>query len=283
MEQNLKRFQEMKERMPAYREVLNLAEKLWEAKRQMMAKLNLSPLLLEKSDVKMHLQEGFPFFELGALPLDFERAEKYFYELLKIFSTQNPQKYEALHRILEEKKYSFRPFLHDFCKGRVAEASLYEELGQEGILLFFFTIQTLRPFLERYAEQWQKERPKEISWTYGYCPFCGGYAGLGEIKEEGQRVLHCSLCFTEWTYPRLRCPYCQNEDQQKLSYFQVEGEIDKRVDVCFLCRHYLKTIDSRERAKPIDWEVEDYLTLYLDYLAQEEGFQRPAKLFVAVK
>ncbi len=75
----------------------------------------------------------------------------------------------------------------------------------------------------------------------------------------------------------------RNEDQEKLSYFQVEGEVDKRVDVCLLCRNYLKTIDSRERIKPIDWEVEDYLTLYLDYLAQEEGFQRPAKLFVEIK
>ncbi|MGB9698997.1 MAG: formate dehydrogenase accessory protein FdhE [Thermodesulfobacteriota bacterium] len=283
MEQTLKRFQEMKEKMPAYREVLDLAEKLLAAKRQMMAELNLVPLMLEKSNVKMHLQEGFPFIKLDALPLDLEKAERYFNELLEIFSTQTPQKHEALHRILEEKKFSFRPFLNDFCKGLVAEANLSKELGEEGSLLFFFTIQTLRPFWEKYAQQWQKERAEEIAWTYGYCPFCGGYAGMGEIKEEGQKVLHCALCFTEWTYPRLRCPYCQNEDQQKLSYFQVEGEIDKRVDVCLLCHHYLKTIDSRERAKPIDWEVEDYLTLYLDYLAQEEGFQRPAKLFVTIK
>ncbi len=283
MELNFKRFQEMKEKMPAYREVLDLAEKLMEAKRQIMAELTLVPLMLEKSKVKMHLQEGFPYFNLADFPLDLERAEKYFYNLLGIFNTQAPQKYEALQRILMEKKFSFRLFLNDFRKGLVEEGSISQELGEEGSLLFFFTIQTLRPFLEKYAQEWQKERTKEISWNYGYCPFCGGYAGMGEIKEEGQRVLHCALCFTEWNYPRLRCPYCQNEDQQKLSYFQVEGEIHRRVDVCFHCHHYLKTIDSREIAKPIDWEVEDYLSLYLDYLAQEEGFQRPAKLFVEVK
>lgn len=283
MEQNLKRFQEMKEKMPAYREVLDLAEKLSEAKKQMMAELNVVPLILKKNNVKMHLQEGFPYFKFADFPLDLERAEEYFYFLLEIFHAQAPQKYEALRRILIEKKFSFRPFLHDFRRGLVEEGSISKELGQEGSLIFFFTIQTLRPFLEKYAQQWQKERGKEIPWAYGYCPFCGGYAGMGEIKEEGQKALHCALCFTEWKYPRLRCPYCQNEDQQKLSYFQVEGEINRRVDVCFHCRHYLKTIDSREMANPIDWEIEDYLTLYLDYLAQEEGFQRPTKLFVEVK
>ncbi|MGQ9693317.1 MAG: formate dehydrogenase accessory protein FdhE [Thermodesulfobacteriota bacterium] len=283
MEQNLKRFQEMKQKMPAYREVLDLAEKLLEAKRQMMAELSLVPLFLEKSNVKMHLQEGFPYIKLADFPLDLGRAEKYFYDLLRIFNAQTPQKYEALHRILMAEKFSFRSFLNDFCNGSVEEGKISKELGPEGSLLFFFTIQTLRPFLERYAQQWQKERTQEISWIYGYCPFCGGYAGLGEIREEGQRALYCSLCFTGWTYPRLRCPYCQNGDQEKLSYFQVEGEIDKRVDVCLLCRHYLKTVDSRERSQPVDWEVEDYLTLHLDYIAQEEGFQRPVKLFVEVK
>ncbi len=248
-----------------------------------MAELNLVPFLLEKSNVKMHLQEGFPYFKLAEFPLDIEKAEKYFYDLLKIFNEQTPQKYEALHRILEEKNFSFRPFINDFCRGLVEEEGISKELGEEGNLLFFFALQTLRPFLEKYAQLWEKERAKEIPWAYGYCPFCGGYAGLGEIKAEGQRILHCALCSTEWPFPRLRCPYCPNEDQEKLSYFQVEGEVDKRVDVCLLCRHYLKTIDSRERIQPIDWEVEDYLTLYLDYLAQEEGFQRPAKLFVEIK
>lgn len=283
MEQNLKRFQEMKEKMPAYREVLDLAEKLLEAKKQMMAELNVLPLILDKSNVRRQLQEGFPYFKLSDFPLDLERAEKYFRTLLGIFNIQAPQRYEALHRILMEKKFSFRLFLNDFRKGLVEEGSISKELGEEGSLLFFFTIQTLRPFLEKHAQEWQKEMAKELSWIYGYCPFCGGYAGLGEIREEGQKVLHCALCFTEWNYPRLRCPYCQNEDQQKLSYFQVEGEIHRRVDVCFHCHHYLKTIDSREMAKPIDWEIEDYFTLYLDYLAQEEGFQRPVKLFVEVK
>jgi len=103
---------------------------------------------------------------------------------------------------------------------------------------------------------------------------------MGEIGAEGRRVLHCPLCATEWEFPRLRCPYCQNEDQEELTYFEVEGEAGSRVNICRRCRHYLKTVDSRERQTPLDWEIEDYLTLHLDHLAQEEGYKRPERLFV---
>lgn len=273
----------MKEKMPEYGEVLDLAEKLLEAKRQMMQKLSSIPLLLEKKRLRTHLEEGFPYLKLSELPLDLAQAEGYFFHLLEIFNAQNPQKYKALRDLMKEKNFSFFSFLKSLCAGQIDEENLSRELGPEGSLLFFFLVQVLRPFLEKQAQQWEKERIKDVSWGYGYCPFCGGYAGMGELREEGQRILHCSLCFTEWSYARLKCPYCMNTDQQKLSYFQVEGEADKRVDVCLLCQQYLKTIDSREREKPLDWEIEDYLTLYLDFLAQEEGFRRPAKLFMEVK
>ena len=102
---------------------------------------------------------------------------------------------------------------------------------------------------------------------------------MGEIREEGKRVLHCPLCAATWNYPRMRCPYCGNENQEELNYFQVEGEAAYRVDLCLHCRNYLKTVDGRELSESLDWEIEDYLTLHLDHLAQKEGYGRPAGLF----
>ena len=58
------------------------------------------------------------------------------------------------------------------------------------------------------------------------------------------------------------------------------GEMGYRVDLCENCKTYLKTADSRERDGSLDGEVEDYLTLHLDFLAQEEGYRRPERLFV---
>lgn len=106
---------------------------------------------------------------------------------------------------------------------------------------------------------------------------------MGEIRDEGKRVLHCPLCATSWEYLRLQCPYCQNKDQEELTYFQVEGEAGYRVDICLRCRHYLKTVDTRETGEPLEGEVEDYLTLHLDHLAQEEGYRRPENLFAEVR
>ena len=106
---------------------------------------------------------------------------------------------------------------------------------------------------------------------------------MGEIRAEGRRFLHCLLCGTEWEFPRLQCPYCRNQDQEQHTYFQVEGESENRVDICLACRHYLKTVDSREMEGSLDFEVEDYLTLHLDHLAQEEGYLRPKKLFIETR
>ncbi len=44
-----------------------------------------------------------------------------------------------------------------------------------------------------------------------------------------------------------------------------------------------KTVDSREMEGPLDFEVEDYLTLHLNHLAQEEGYLRSEKLFVEMR
>lgn len=291
MDESLEKLRQMQEKMPAYQEVLELAEKLWAAKQEAINKWILLPFPMDKENIKKYGEAGFPYGELAEIPFDLTQTEKYFYHLLEIFNQHmleicnqhNSPKYEALCQVMAERKFAFIPFFNQLRQGMINEESLFNAMGLEGSLLFFFAIQALRPTLELYAQQWRKERGEEFLWPYGYCPFCGGYASLGEIKEEGQKVLHCGLCSTEWNFPRLKCPYCPNENQEKLSYFQVAGEIGNRVDVCLLCRHYLKTIDSRDRIKPVDWEIEDYLTLYLDLLAQEEGFLRPAQLFVQGK
>jgi len=281
MDAGLQKLCRMKEKMPNFREILELAEKILALKRDMKAKWAPRLILLDPQQQKIHLQEGFPFLRPGEIRLDPSLAEEYFNSLLGILKEQNPKKHEPLLTIIGEKKFQLAPFLKGFLDGGVTEGHLEKERGAEGSLLFFFGIQTLKPFFENLAEQWRKDQ-KEFSWGQGFCPFCGGYPELGEIREEGKRFLHCPLCATQWDYPRLKCPYCQNEDQEKLTYFQVEGETGQRVDICLLCRHYLKTVDSRESGEPLDAEVEDFLTLHLDHLAQEEGFMRPDRLFVEV-
>lgn len=282
MEKRLQKLRRARERMPQYGEVLELAERLLAEKCRREDQEPGSFLAVDPKKAEIQMEEGFPYIRPADVPLDLSRLREYFYCLLKGFEEVNPSKYASLKRAMESKKFGLDEGLGRLLRNQLSERNLGEEFGPEGSLLFFFLVQTLKPTFESLAKRWRTSL-KDLSWTQGFCPFCGGFPGMGEIRKEGKRILHCPLCGTEWEYPRMKCPYCQNDDRDRLTYFQVEGEIENRVDICQACRHYLKTIDSREMEGSLDLEVEDYLTLHLDHLAQEEGYIRPPKLFVEVR
>jgi len=107
-------------------------------------------------------------------------------------------------------------------------------------------------------------------WNFGHCPVCGSAPKLADLSGEGgKRTMHCSLCETAWPYPRLRCPFCENENREDLSYLKAESEEGLRVDLCNRCGQYLKTIDLRELAGPVIVPLDDVATWHLDIIAQE--------------
>jgi FdhE protein len=99
---------------------------------------------------------------------------------------------------------------------------------------------------------------------------------IGELrKDEGERFLLCSSCGFQWRFIRLKCPFCGNEDHEKLRHFHIEAEgKGYRVDVCEECKKYIKTIDIRELNMEVIPLVEDMGTLHLDIIAQNEGYKR---------
>jgi FdhE protein len=117
--------------------------------------------------------------------------------------------------------------------------------------------------------------PEECAgWQEGYCPVCGSRAGMAELAgEEGRRLLSCSACTFRWPFKRLQCPFCGNEEMDKLAYF-VSGEGPTRVDSCKVCSRYIKTRDSRQGNADVPLDVEDLLTMHLDLLAAREGLER---------
>ena len=82
----------------------------------------------------------------------------------------------------------------------------------------------------------------------------------------------CSQCGIEWSFSHIKCPFCGNEEQQSLAYFTVEGEEKYRVDVCNVCKRYVKMVDSSDSEGALNLDVEDIATLHLDMLATEEGY-----------
>ena len=136
----------------------------------------------------------------------------------------------------------------------------------------------LRPALTAIAQAVLKQLDLTY-WHYGHCPVCGSAPGLADLSGEGgKRRLHCSLCEAAWSYQRLRCPFCENDNQKELGYLRAEKEEGLRVDFCDRCNHYLKTIDLRELPGPIIVPLDDTATWHLDIIAAKNLEEKGSNL-----
>jgi FdhE protein len=115
---------------------------------------------------------------------------------------------------------------------------------------------------------------EKAAWLYGYCPTCGAKPLLSRLTEQGdgkQRSLVCSLCATHWKVRRLGCPHCGNEEEESLEIFELEEQPELRLEVCNLCRGYLKTWVGELASAPF---FSDWSTLHLDAMAAERHYVR---------
>ena len=146
-----------------------------------------------------------------------------------------------------------------------------ELIDQTQTLLGAILGAALKPFLVREAASLHSSLDMEM-WRRGYCPICGGNPDFSFLAtESGARWLVCSRCDTEWLFQRLQCPYCDNADQNRLSFFTNETDTH-RLYVCDQCKHYLKAVDLRQAKKSVLIPLERLLTLDLDRQAQEKGY-----------
>ena len=109
------------------------------------------------------------------------------------------------------------------------------------------------------------------------CPYCGAAPLAAVLRDEpevkGRRTLLCSLCLTEWTFPRTRCPACAEERAEKRPHHVAESWPHVRLEECGSCRTYLKAIDLRETglAVPV---VDELASVELDLWAAEQGLAK---------
>ena len=127
-------------------------------------------------------------------------------------------------------------------------------------------------FLVNAASQIRDDFEQDV-WQNGYCPICGTGPEMGRIStRDGHYYLSCALCFTEWTYPRIGCPFCGNDNHSELAYFETEEYKGYRVNICKKCNSYIKATienDLNRRHIPV---LDAICTLELDSSASSEGF-----------
>ena len=89
-------------------------------------------------------------------------------------------------------------------------------------------------------------------WSSGRCPVCGSRPNLATLGEKDKsRTLYCSVCETSWNFPRLKCPFCGNDQSEGLSYMYAEEEKGLRMDLCERCGQGIGTIDTKYDAGPV--------------------------------
>lgn len=118
---------------------------------------------------------------------------------------------------------------------------------------------------------------RATSWTHGYCPICGHWPTLAELRGlDRARRMRCGHCGADWGLNPLLCVYCGNDDHKKLSALVPEkGSESRRVDVCLECRGYLKAIAQLTAQPPELVALEDLATVELDLVALEREYHRP--------
>ncbi len=112
-------------------------------------------------------------------------------------------------------------------------------------------------------------------WEGGNCPLCGEKPHFGMLKpDDGAKQLECWLCGTEWLHTRIKCPFCNNEEQEELGYFTAEDSELCRVNFCQSCCHYYKIFDLRKYIEDgeVVLTIHNLASLSYDLLAGQEGF-----------
>jgi len=129
----------------------------------------------------------------------------------------------------------------------------------------------VKPFLYKEAVALSHLLDMEI-WRRGYCPICGGNPDFSYLaKDTSARWLVCARCDTEWLFQRLQCPYCENSDQNKLSFF-TNDDGTYRLYICDRCKHYLKAVDLRYFKDEVLILLERLTTMDMDRQAQANGY-----------
>jgi FdhE protein len=245
---------------------------------EIMVKERAAPALpaIRKDLQAVKREAGFPLFSREDLPVDWAAATR----LLGVFLERLSEKErpdrgglrKALEKLRENRAWAERLFKAVLRQDRKALSRMARAVELDRRTLLFFGEHALRPSLVALREASATEIDHE-KWRFPRCPMCGSSPDMAFFTRSGKRYLHCGFCGQEWAYARLKCPFCENEEQTELGYFQPEGEERVRVDFCRRCKRYLKTVDTRVLEETAPMEVEHLATLHLDALAAREGFK----------
>ena len=114
-------------------------------------------------------------------------------------------------------------------------------------------------------------------WSEGGCPVCGGWPALAEQRGlERARRLRCGRCGGDWAQPGIRCPFCDAAGHEhRAALVSEEDRESRRVEICSVCRGYLKNVSTLRAWAGDEVCLADLATIDLDLVAVEREYERP--------
>ncbi len=168
-------------------------------------------------------------------------------------------------------------------------------LGCQVLPLVFYSRAFLQPIAEGLAERAGRSKPVGRGGGNGRpeppvagdavrvpatCPRCGWPPQVALLRDEpeakGRRLLVCGLCSTAWTFPRVRCPSCGEDEPDRLLFHESEEHPYLRIEECSTCRAYVKAVDLRREGTAVP-VVDDLASPELDVWADERGLWKIAR------
>ncbi len=274
LKDTLKTIEKYKNTTPHYSELLDILGEILILREEYRRKMKKTVFPVDEKLIETKISGGLPLIDLSSGGIDLSEPREYFLALLGIAQKRVPNETDDIVEKIKDGSVDFDKMVREAFYSQNEDASDDSEESDDDVfdLVDLFLEESLRPAMEKVVEKYGT-RIAESGWSEGYCPICGKEPKIGEIKdEEGRRYLFCNQCGFEWYFKRVVCPFCGNDEQQTLAYFTIEGDERYRVDVCNVCKRYIKMVDFRETKEEANLDVEDIATLHLDMLANEEGY-----------
>lgn len=205
-------------------------------------------------------------------------------ELLEILAHHLPERRAAVEQILQVfagGQHEPFAFVGSVFRNRGNEIVQFQrQFELEEDLVAFFAVFLARPYRTQ-AARLLTDGVNLSEWRCGYCPVCGHWPSLGHLHGDGGRLtLWCMHCDSHWTFKRLQCPFCLNEEQASLTVLTPEKEDGFRLHACRTCRRYVKELRADVPAEEFPFLQHALGSVGLDYLAQQEGYIRESPLTV---
>lgn len=251
-------------------EYLTLQKNIMEAQKQIKKKLEQE---LEFAIDKEELEKNIPVVpQLNSTPVPVKLYEDAVRKITEVLNESNEELSNDNKVLIESLTLED---LDEWINGAIKFDTEYfykysKDKEVSEWLPHFIAEQALRPFMQVIADACAPFIDEME--VMGSCPCCGEPSRIGKLKKDGQKILHCPRCESEWKQKRLQCVHCGNDKHENLFYINVEEEENTSIEVCKSCRNYLKLVKIDRQSRGKQAALLDLETIHLDFIAQDEGY-----------